>query len=149
MDANAFDVRWRRGFECSLCEQQYHGIVRCALGWACWKTYLGRPEEDWARRNAMMALGNGLHDARHYEEAVSVREADFATDQRLGAPAENMLCTQSNLATTYARLGRLEEALQMDRDVYVGRAKLNGEEHERTLRAATAFSETDIYSRSR
>ena len=31
----------------SLCEQDYHGVVRCVLGWACWKTYLGRPETDW------------------------------------------------------------------------------------------------------
>jgi hypothetical protein len=145
----AFDDIFERWHTCRLCEQRYHGVVLCALGWACWKTYVSRPETDMARQMASTLLGNGLSDADHHEEALSVREADFATDQRLGAPAENMLCTQSNLATTYARLGRLEEALQMDRDVYVGRAKLNGEEHERTLRAATAFSETDIYSRSR
>ena len=30
--------RYSRWHTCSLCEQQYHGIVRCALGWACWKT---------------------------------------------------------------------------------------------------------------
>ena len=33
-----------RGGACSLCEQHYHGVVRCALGWACFKAYLGRPE---------------------------------------------------------------------------------------------------------
>ena len=38
--------RWTRWFTCSLCEQDYHGVVRCALGWACWKTYVGRPETD-------------------------------------------------------------------------------------------------------
>ena len=27
--------RWRRWSTCSLCEQDYHGVVRCALGWAC------------------------------------------------------------------------------------------------------------------
>ena len=41
--------RWERWHTCSLCEQDYHGVVRCALGWACWKTYVGRPETDWAR----------------------------------------------------------------------------------------------------
>ena len=40
-------------------EQKYHGDVNCALGWACWKTYLGRPETDWTRSAAMTQLGNG------------------------------------------------------------------------------------------
>ena len=35
-----------RWYSCGLCEQDYHGVVRCALGWACWKTYVGRPEGD-------------------------------------------------------------------------------------------------------
>ena len=30
-------VRWHT---CGLCEQRYHGLVACALGWACWKTYV-------------------------------------------------------------------------------------------------------------
>jgi hypothetical protein len=30
--------RWLRWYTCSLCEQDHHGDVRCALGWACWKT---------------------------------------------------------------------------------------------------------------
>ena len=38
--------RWSRWHSCGLCEQDYHGVVRCALGWACWKTYVGRPDMD-------------------------------------------------------------------------------------------------------
>ena len=53
----AFNDRWRRWDECSLCEQDYHGIVSCALGWACWKTYVGRPEADRVRGAAMRLLG--------------------------------------------------------------------------------------------
>ena len=53
-------VRWRT---CGLCEQKYHGVVSCALGWACWKTYVGRPETDPARVIAMGLLGNALHYA--------------------------------------------------------------------------------------
>ena len=38
-------MRGGRGVDtCSLCEQEYHGDVQCALGWACWKTYVGRSE---------------------------------------------------------------------------------------------------------
>ena len=52
--------RWERWHACSLCKQDYHGVVRDALVMACWKTYLGRPEGSWARRMAMARLGNGL-----------------------------------------------------------------------------------------
>ena len=69
---------------CSLCEQQYHGVVACALGWACWKTYVGRPETDWARVAAMNVLGTGLTEARQHEEALSVREAELFMLRRLG-----------------------------------------------------------------
>ena len=55
--------RWARWYACSLCEQRYHGVVKCALGWACWKTYLGRPEGNSSRRSAMTQLGNGLANA--------------------------------------------------------------------------------------
>ena len=37
-------------------------------------------------------------------------------------------------------MGRDEQALQMDKDVYSGRLKLNGEEHETTLRAASNYA---------
>ena len=59
-------ARFRRWYKCSLCEQSYHGVVACALGWACWKTYLGRPEGDLVRRMAM-TLGNGLADGPRLE----------------------------------------------------------------------------------
>jgi len=58
-------VRW---YSCSLCEQSYHGVVKCALGWACWKTYVARPEEDELRRNAMQYLGNGFNEVGKHEE---------------------------------------------------------------------------------
>ena len=50
--------KWARWYKCGLCEQQYHGFMLCALGWACWKTYLGRPEADGYRLSAMAILGN-------------------------------------------------------------------------------------------
>jgi len=134
------DNQWHRWYKCSLCEQQYHGVVRSALSWACWKTYLGRPEADWARTCAMTQLGNALHDAKHYEEALSVKEAVLSMQQRLGASEKNVLITQGNLACTYELVGRLEEALSMERDVYSGRLRLNGEEHIHTLMAANNYA---------
>merc|ERR1711938_441606 len=69
--------RFLRWYTCGLCEQKYHGDVACALGWACWKTYLGRPEVDELRRMGMEQLGNGLSRAEHYEDALSVMEAEL------------------------------------------------------------------------
>ena len=49
---------------------------------------------------------------------------------------------QSNLANTYAELGRFEDALSLRRDVYSGRLRLYGEEHEMTLTAANNYAST-------
>ena len=57
-----------------------------------------------------------------------------------GAPEDRILFVQGNLANTYQMLGRHESALQMKRDVYSGRLKLNGEEHEDTLQAANNYA---------
>ena len=58
-----------------------------------------------------------------------------------------MLIVQSNLAATYANLGRDEEAIRIKRDVYSGRLKLNGEEHLETLIAANNYAATLVYLR--
>jgi len=89
---------------------------------------------------AMNVLGNGLTAAEHYEKAASVEEAFLSMSRRVGASLEHMLITQGNLASTYARLGHLEKALSMERDVYSGRLRLVGEEHEHTLGAALNYA---------
>ena len=137
---DALNVRWVRWHTCSLCEQDYHGVVAHALGWSCWKTYLGRPEADWNRRLAIGVLGNGLNKADRHEDALSVYGAELPLLRRIGASEDEILITQSNLANSYDQLGRSEEALSMRRDVYSGRLKLSGEEHERTLRAASNYA---------
>jgi hypothetical protein len=136
---NLDDSQWHRWYKCSLCEQHYHGVVFCALGWACWKTYVGRPEADEARKLAMTQLGNGLSDAKHHEDALTVMEAELSMRRRLGDFEHNILAVQGNLANTYEELGRSEEALRIERDVYFGWLKLNGEEHEETLLAANNY----------
>ena len=140
-DDDRFMLRWERWYNCSLCEQHYHGVVRCALGWACWKTYLGRPETDLVRQMAISVLGNGLFETNRYEDASSVMEADLSTMRRLGESSEDViLVVQSSLAITYSDLGRLEEALRMKREVYSGRLKLFGEESPYTLQAAINYA---------
>ena len=85
---------------------------------------------------AMSALGSGLSDAKHHEDALPVKEAELAMLRRLGTPEESILITQSNLANTYHALGRNEEALRMRRDVFSGCVRLNGEEHKDSLHEA-------------
>ena len=129
------DSKFERWYTCGLCEQQYHGVVLCALGWACWKTYEGRPEWDWNRSSAMWLLGRGLFDAKHHEDALSVLEAELSMMRRVGDSEGNMLVAEGNLACTYEKLGRVEEALRLRQEVYSGLLRLD-DEHEATLRAA-------------
>ena len=132
--------RFWRWDSCSLCKQKYHGVVACALGWACWKTYLGRPEGDLGRRMAVSVLGNGLSDAGRHQDALFVREAELAAERRLGASEYDILAARGNLANSYQFLGRLEEALPLRRDVYSGHVNLKGEEHEDTLGEANNYA---------
>merc|ERR1711991_582481 len=85
-------------------------------------------------------LGSGLTCAGHDEDALPVKEAELAMLWRLGASLHETLVTQSNLANTYMKVGRLESALQIKRDVYSGRVKKDGEEHKYTLIAANNYS---------
>ena len=140
LEAKARNARFHRWGICGLCEQQYHGVVSCALGWACWKTYLGRPEADWARLSAMLMLGNGLTGAKHDADALIVQEAELAMLQRVGVPESHMLSTMGNLAGSYATLGRLEDCSRLQRGVYSSRLKIDGVEHENTLIAANNYA---------
>jgi tetratricopeptide (TPR) repeat protein len=141
LDNEAKIERSRRWYSCSLCEQEYHGVVRCALSWACWKTYLGRLEADWPRRFAINQLGNGLSQAKRHNEALSVQEAELATFRRLDDSEDNCTLTvQSNLASTYDALGRYQDALRMSRDVYSATLKLNGKEDHDSLLEANNYA---------
>ena len=140
LGAKAKQERWARWHTCSLCKQDYHGVVYCALGWACWKTYLGRPEGDDCQRNAMSLLGISLTDAKHYEDALSVQEAELSMARRFGDSEESILQVQTNLAITYGQLGRDEEALSMKRDVYSGHLKLYGVQNRHTFIPANNYA---------
>ena len=132
----AWNERWKRWYKCSLCEQSYHSVVRCALGWGSWKTYLGRPEADEARCFAMSMLGNGLGMTQQHQDALSVQEAELSILRRLGLPLAYVIGVQGNLANTYLALGRTQDALRLRRDVYSGYLRALGEEKESTLSAA-------------
>ena len=84
----------------------------------------------------MGLLGNGLHEAGSFEDALSVKEARISLLRRLGVSEESMLIIRSNLAVTYSQLGRSDEALSNFREVYAGEKSLFGNSHNLTLMAA-------------
>ena len=88
--------------------------------------HVGRPEADQVRISAMRQLGNGLHDALRHEDALSVREAELATELRLGVLERSMLVTQSNLANSFQAFGRGEEAIAMCRHVHTREVAIRG-----------------------
>ena len=81
----------------------------------------------------MGLLVGGLAAAGHHTDALTVQEAELAMERRLGSSEKCILVVQGNLANTYQKLGRLEEAMCLRRDVYSGDLRLYGEEHRETL----------------
>ena len=140
LDWEVKNPRFERWDKCSLCEQKYHGVVCCALGWACWKTYVGRPEADWSRTSAMTLLGNGLGTTGQHQDALLVQEAELSMRRRIGDPERNLFAVQGNLALTYQSLGRLEESVEQNRLAYFGCSRIHGGEHEETLIAADNYA---------
>ena len=69
-----------------------------------------------------------------------MKEAHLSTLRRRGAPELNILSAQGNLANTYSTLGRFEKALRLRRDVYSRHLELHGEEHGKTVLAASNYA---------
>lgn len=93
-----------------------------------------------ARCYAMTQLGNGFTQANHHAAALSVKEAEMSILRRLGAPEYDIAIVQSNLAGTYHALGRHEDAIRAQRNIYSGNARVYGEEHRDTLLAASNYA---------
>ena len=91
---------------------------------------------------AMNVLGNGLYDADRDEEAFSVFEANLATMRRVGASESNILAVQTNLASTYQSLGRIDQALELEREIYTKRLESLGNLHPETLIGAICLANT-------
>ena len=53
----------------------------------------------------------------------------------------SLLEIKTNIANSYAELGRMEQSMQLCRDVYAGHLKLNGEEHPSTLSEANNYAD--------
>ncbi len=141
--------KWQRWLRCGLCKQRFHGTVQCALGWACWKTYVGRPEltvrgeVDGIRISAMSSLANGLSDPEvgRYDEALRVYEADLAYTKRHDADNfQALLATRDNIAICLAEQNRKDEALALHRDIFAETVDHFGTADIETLEAAHSLA---------
>ena len=65
-------------------------------------------------------LAHGLFEAKRHDEALSVWEVDVATEERLGTSELNTLLTRGNLVLGYYNVGRIDDALRLQREVYAG-----------------------------
>ena len=85
-------------------------------------------------------LGSSLSEAGHHEDALSVKNAELSMLRHVGASDYDMLVVQSNLASSYNRLGRAEEALILRRESYSGSLRLFGQESAETIMEANRYA---------
>jgi len=125
-DQARYHKRWIRWFTCGLCEQKHHGVVRCAIGWACWKAYANRTlapsrpgmvSTDKLRGPVMIQLANGLRNGHRAKEALAINIALLDHQQRTGLDIAWIRNTQPDIANCYEQLGMEEEALGMRREM--------------------------------
>ena len=148
--------KWQKCFDCG---QEFHGAVKLALGWAAWKTYfspsgnsadgsrrrrgynrdilrgryLGRPETNTYRAVAMEILGQSLAEPQP-EDAFAVFEAYLALLRRYWSRRDELiLAAQTNIVLVLFKIGRLDEALVLSREIYARRVVTLGASDERTL----------------
>jgi len=127
-DCDAFNVSWGKWSHCGLCEQQFHGAVRCALGWAYWKTYLGRPAWDTIKYLAAQQLSGGLHEGGRLPEELACLKSILEVLSRQPFSAEqasHVVNAKMNMAGCYDAMGRHAEALALEQECERQRAVLN------------------------
>ena len=103
------EAMWTRWHTCQQCGQQFHGVVRHALGWSCWVTYRELSEGDERRCRALDELGHGLFAVGRYEDALAASTAaakgwQAVPKERNGGRQEYV--SQSLVAMCCSKLGR-------------------------------------------
>ena len=140
---NAADMaaRWSRWTRCAICDQNYRGVVSCALGWACWRSYVQRPMEAPAKRAALTTLGSGLMDGDRASEALTVFQAQLKHAYK-EQDEESITAAKGNCAMCLSKLGRDAEAVVINRELYGQVRKANGTDDIDTLVAALTLAKS-------
>ena len=143
---------------CLICNENFVGAVKLALGWACWKTYLG-PEETETERGTIRSvsigiLGEALQDTDP-ELALSVLRAQTTLYQK--ARPTNLkglvLMNQGKEAFCYSKMGQYDQALRLRRVVHAGFLELYGPAHHQTIshgnQLLLSLADNNLYSEAK
>ena len=101
--------------------------------------YLGRPEANGTRCNALGALGDSLLKSRP-EEALPVLEANLALNRRYWPRSKETVTAESNVASCLDHLGRFDEALVLKREIYAIAVASSGASDEYTIMMGSNLS---------
>ena len=151
------DSKWLR---CGVCEHLFDDKVSHALSWAAWREFV-RPPAEWpeehaevmwkaAQEGAACILTRSLCMIGRHEEALPIAEMYLESlrerqpDERyhpdeqaraavLEAKQANILGAQGMIVGIMVDLGRLEEAVELQREVFAGCIELDGLEHKDTI----------------
>ena len=90
------EATWAQWRTCARCHQEYHGVVRHAIGWGCWLKYWYTQSVLVVQCAALMELATGLMEVEKYQRACEildmVREmAAHIPENRLVRSAEIVL----------------------------------------------------------
>ena len=147
LEGESFMKRWGLWHTCRLCEQPFYGLVKQAMGWGCYKTYAGRPALVKQHLMSMSVLGNHLPPSN---ASLMILEALLDGQKRYaiqvgGQPAErNIVITKNTISACYEALGRYDDALRLDREVYASAVRLFGPTSPQTLGLALGLVQSLI-----
>jgi tetratricopeptide (TPR) repeat protein len=125
---------------CRLCGKRYHGDVKRAMGWACWRAHLSKPADNMVRRAAMDMLAGSLAQNGRYDEALDTYRASLDIVHHLNPSlltdhpvvsfqlAQSCMALQTNIANTLMLLGRYDEGISRHRRVLQGKELMFREE---------------------
>ena len=118
-DDEGHNASWPKWTTCGLCKQDYHGVVCAALGWACWKAYVGLPEGDDMRCAALSTLSRSIHHIPGMS-VICIHQANLDSVRRFMSDddEDDLLRAQTHLAQAYENVGRTSEALALHREIY-------------------------------
>ena len=126
MSRESEQQKWSRWTICRLCHQPIRGKVKCAIGWACWRTYADGyilENGQWKCQintfQALTAVGHGLQDTGRNAEALTIFqtvEKGSKTAARLDSTfVPLILMAETNLAKAFEAVGRHDESLEIRR----------------------------------
>ena len=130
--------KWGKCFQCG---QGYHGAVSLALGWAQWKTYVSRSEDDTIRFLTMSVLGGKVEGSGDPHTGLQIMEAYLSALRRFWPESkEAALQANTHLSVCYEHLARHDEALELKRAVYEGYLRLPKPIHEHAVLSGNNYT---------